>query len=192
MPRVGLNTAEVVAAGAVMADEVGIGAVSLAALADRLGVRPPALYKHVDNLADLRHRIATLAMTEFGEALRDALQGRADRNALTAMFTALRGYIRDHPGRYAATVGAEFQGQDDPLFVAGVRVINAIAAVLSGYGIPPDEVDHAIRVLRCTIHGFALLHEANGFQWSSDPDESFAWMIRFIDAGLRAVGGQQT
>jgi hypothetical protein len=70
-------------------------------------------------------------------------------------------------------------------------VINSIAAVLSGYGIPADQTDHAIRTLRCTIHGFALLQSANGFQWSNDPDESFAWMIRFIDAGLRALGGQQ-
>ena len=191
MPRVGLNTAEVVAAGAAMADEVGIGRVSLAALAQRLGVKPPALYRHVDGLADLQHQIAALAMTEFGDALRDALQGKAGFDALAAMFTALRGYIQHHPGRYGATVGAEFHGEDDPLLVAGVRVINSIGALLSGYGIPADQTDHAIRTLRCTIHGFALLQAANGFQWSNDPDESFAWMIRFIDAGLRAVGGQR-
>lgn len=191
MPRAGLNTAEVVAAGAALADEVGIGAVSLAALADRLGVRPPALYKHVDSLADLRHRIATLAMAEFGDALRDGLQGKAGVDALAAMFTALRSYIADHPGRYHATVGAAFHGPDDPLLVAGERVINSVGAVLSGYGIPSDQIDHAIRTLRCTIHGFALLQAADGFQWSNDPDESFAWMIQFIDAGLRAVGAQQ-
>ena len=71
-----------------------------------------------------------------------------------------------------------------------MRVINSIAAVIAGYGIPADQIDHAIRTLRCTIHGFALLQAANGFQWSNDPDESFEWMIRFFDAGLRAVGGQ--
>lgn len=188
MPRVGLNSAGVVDAGAVLADEVGIGAVSLAGLADRLGVRPPALYNHVDNLADLQHRIAALAMAEFGEVLRDELQGKSGFDALAAMFTALRDYIRNHPGRYAATVGAEFHGEDDPLFIAGARVIASIGAVLSGYGIPPDQIDHAIRTLRCTIHGFALLQAANGFQWSNDPDDSFDWMIKFIDAGLRALG----
>jgi hypothetical protein len=38
------------------------------------------------------------------------------------------------------------------------------------------------------IHGYALLQAANAFQWSNDPDESVAWMIRFVDAGLTAVG----
>jgi AcrR family transcriptional regulator len=172
-----------------MADEAGIGTVSLASLAGRLGVKPPALYKHVENLGDLRHRIAALAVTELGEALRDALQGKAGYEALAAMFGAMRRYATEHPGRYSATVGAEFQGQDDPLLVASARVIRSVGAVLSGYGIAPEETDHAIRALRSIIHGFALLQIANAFQWGNDPDESFAWIIRFADAGLRGMGG---
>jgi hypothetical protein len=63
--------------------------------------------------------------------------------------------------------------------------------VLSGYGIAPGQTDHAIRALRCFIHGLALLEAASGFQWSNDPDESFTAMVNFIDAGLWAVGGQR-
>jgi AcrR family transcriptional regulator len=191
VPRAGLSTADVVAAGAAMADEAGIGAVTLASLAARLGVRPPALYKHVASLGDLRHRIATLAMTELGETLRDALQGRAGSEALAAMFGAMRAYVAEHPGRYGATVGAEFEGQDDPLLAASTRVIRSVGAVLSGYGVAPGETDHAVRALRCLVHGFAMLQAANAFQWSNDPDESFAWMIRFVDTGLRGMGGQR-
>jgi AcrR family transcriptional regulator len=190
VPRAGLNTDEVVAAGAALADELGFPAVSLAALAERLGVKPPALYKHIDNLADLQHRIATMANTELGDAFREALQGKAGLDALTALFTAVRTYVEQHPGRYSATIGAEFHGEDDPLFAAALRVITSIRSVLSGYGIHPDDLDHAIRTLRCTIHGFAVLQAANGFQWSNDLDQSFAWMINFADAGLRAIGDQ--
>lgn len=188
MPRAGLNTAEVVAAGAELADEIGIESVSLAALAERLGVRAPALYKHIDGIGDLQHRIATLAMTEFSDALRDALQGKSRADAIGALFTALRSYIAEHPGRYNATTGAQLQGSDDPLLAPTTRFIDSNRAVLSGYGIPPDELDHAIRMLRCMIHGYALLQAANAFQWSNDPEESVAWMIRFVDTGLTAVG----
>lgn len=188
MPRAGLSTADVVAAAAAMADEAGYGAVALTPLARRLGVKPPALYKHVESLGDLQHRIAALAMAELAEVLRDALQGKAGQQALEAMLTAFRAYVAAHPGRYSATVGAQFRGPDDPLYVAGLRVITSIRAVLSGYGIAPDDRDHAIRALRCLIHGFALLQAASGFQWSNDPDESFAWMIRFVDTGLRGMG----
>ena len=34
----------------------------------------------------------------------------------------------------------------------------------------------------------AALQASNGFQWSGDPDETFDWMIGFIDRGLQAIG----
>ncbi len=185
MPRAGLTGDDVVSSAAGLADEVGYAGVTMGLLADRLGVRSPSLYKHVDGLADLQHRLATLAMTEFGDVLGDAAQGRAGLDALTAMLTAARAYVTAHPGRYVATTGAGFDGPDDPLLVAGTRVINTIAAVLRGYGISDAEMNHAIRTIRCTLHGFAMLEASGGFQWDADPDESFDWMIGFIDRGLR-------
>ncbi len=48
MPRAGLNTDRVVTEGAELADEVGLTKLTLAALATRLGVRQPSLFKHAD------------------------------------------------------------------------------------------------------------------------------------------------
>jgi AcrR family transcriptional regulator len=190
MPRRGLTAADVVASAAELADEAGIEAVSLAATAARLGVKAPALYKHVEGIDDLQRRIATLAMTELSEALRDSLQGKSGADAIAAFFSTLRSYIAKHPGRYAATTGARFQGNDDPLFTAASRVIGSIRAVLSGYGFQPTEMDHAIRTLRCMVHGYAMLQAGNGFQWSNDPDQTAEWMVRFVDAGLKTLAAQ--
>jgi hypothetical protein len=59
--------------------------------------------------------------------------------------------------------------------------------MLREYGIGDTEMDHAIRTRRCTIHGFAALLAAEGFQWSADPEETFDWMIRFFDRGLQSM-----
>ena len=188
MPRAGLSSSDVVAAGAELANEVGFQELTMGLLAQRLGIRTPSLYKHVTDLADLRHRIATQATSELGEAVRDALQGRSGRDALTALLAAVQTYVMAHPGRYAATVGARFTGPDDPLLAASTRVIDSISAALRGYGISDADMVHAIRTIRSTIHGFAMLQEADGFQWSGAPGDTFDWMIRFIDRGLRAGG----
>jgi AcrR family transcriptional regulator len=188
VPRAGLSGGDVVAAAAALADEIGYAGLTMGLLAERLGVRTPSLYKHVAGLDDLQHQLATLAMTEVGDVIGDAVQGRAGADALAALLHAVRGYVTRHPGRYTATAGgggAVLRGPDDPLLAATTRVLATIAAVLRGYGIGEDEMDHAIRTIRCTIHGFAVLEASGGFQWSNDPDESFEWMIRFVDRGLR-------
>jgi hypothetical protein len=58
--------------------------------------------------------------------------------------------------------------------------------VLRGYGIGEDEMDHALRMLRSTMHGFAILEVSGGFQWDADPDESYRWLTGFVDRGLRS------
>jgi AcrR family transcriptional regulator len=184
MPRAGLTAEDVVSAAADIVDETGYDNLTMSLLAERLGIRSPSLYRHMDGLADLRHRIATLAITELGEATRDAMLGTAGPDALAAFARAFRSYVVAHPGRYTATIGAEFTGPEDPLFKASARLLDSIAAVLRGYGLAADEMDHALRAIRSTFHGFAALQAANGFQWSADLDESFEWMIHFVDRGL--------
>ncbi|MGV9663189.1 TetR/AcrR family transcriptional regulator [Nocardia niigatensis] len=190
MPRVGLSRTDVVAAGATLADEVGFGNLALGALAQRLGVRTPSLYKHIENLADLQHEIAALAMTEVDQRVRDAMHGLSGSAALAAFANAFRDYVVEHPGRYTATVGAKFSGPDDPLLQSGSRVLESMAAVLRGYGVSEDEMVHAQRTLRCLFHGFATLQTSDGFQWSNDAEDSFDWMIRFLDRGLSEIGSR--
>jgi AcrR family transcriptional regulator len=187
MPRAGLASASLTEAGAQLADEIGFDRLSMGLLAERLGVKTPSLYKHVGSLADLAHRIGVLAMTEVGDALRDATQGRAGRDALTAAAQALRTYVKQHPGRYAAGNAARPTGPDDPLIGASARVLDSLSAALRGYQLDPSQEIHALRMLRSALHGFATLEVADGFQIDVDVDDSFNWMINLIDHGLKSA-----
>lgn len=186
MPRAGLDADIVTRAGAALADETGFANLSMNSIAERLGVKAPSLYKHVDSLSSLIHRIAILATTELGDAVRDATQGRAGGDALAAAAHALRSFVEVHPGRYAATLGARPGCPDDPLHAALSRSLDSFSAVLRGYQLDPAEEIHALRMLRSSLHGFASLKISDGFQMGTDVDDSFAWMITFIDQGLRA------
>ena len=186
MPRAGLAAASVTEAGARLADEIGIDELSMGLLAERLGVKTPSLYKHVDSLADLNHRIALLAMVELGDAVRDATQGRAGPDALAAAAQTMRAYVNQHPGRYAAGNAARPTGPDDPLVAASARLLASLSAVLRGYRLEPGQEIHALRMLRSMLHGFATLEVAGGFRFDTDVDDSFAWMVNLLDRGLRA------
>jgi AcrR family transcriptional regulator len=187
MPKSRLTPASVTEAGAALVDEIGFASLSMGLLAERLGVKTPSLYKHVSSQADLAHRIAVLAMTEVSEAIRDAIQGRAGSDALAAGAQAMRMYVREHPGRYAAGNTARPTGPDDPLIPADGRVIASWAAMLRGYRLDSSQEIHALRMLRSILHGFATLEAADGFQIDTDVDASFTWMIDFIDHGLQSI-----
>ena len=156
-------------------------------LAERVGVRTPSLYKHVTGQDDLNRRIAALALAEAADAVGTATQGRAGRDALAAAARAFRAFVLTHPGRYAATIGVEPTGPDDPIAVSGARLLVAFTAVLRGYDLAPADMDHALRAVRSAFSGFATLQSAHGFQWSADVDESFEWLIDLVDRGLRSA-----
>jgi AcrR family transcriptional regulator len=187
--RAGLDPDAVTKAGAALADELGLDKLSMGLVAERLGVKAPSLYKHVLGQADLAHRIAVLAMHQLADAIRDAIQGRAGNEAVVAGAQAMRTFVREHPGRYAAGNLARPTGPDDPLIPAASRVMASWAAMLRGYQLDSDQEVHALRMLRSLLHGFATLEAAGGFQLKTDVDESFTWMLAFIDHGLRGPRG---
>ena len=192
MPRAGLDPAAVVAAGAALADEIGFAELTMGRLAERLGVRTPSLYKHVASQDDLNRRIAALALIEA--AARDRGRhpgprrpGRARRRRPRAPRLRpapprpVRGHHRpraDRPGRPDGRRGG-----------AGDRAVHRGAAVLRHR---PGGHDHALRALRSAFHGFATLQSGGGFQWSTDIDESFEWLIDLVDRGLRALSAPST
>ena len=76
--------------------------MTLAALADRLGIRAPSLYAHVDGLADLRRRLGARGARQLPVAIVTAPRGRAGLDALRGARGTYREYAHAHPGTYAA------------------------------------------------------------------------------------------
>jgi len=186
VPRAGVTRERVVADAAALADEVGLEHVTLSAIAKRLGVSGPALYKHVDGLEGLRRDLAVRALGELTARLAEATVGRSGHDALRGLADAYRAYAREHPGREAATVRAP-EPDDAEHIAASDAALRVLSAVLAGYGVGDERLVDAIRMLRAVLHGFATLEAAGGFGLPDSVDASYARMIETIDAGLRGA-----
>ena len=176
MPRAGLTRDRVTDTAAEMADEVGLDHLTLAALAVRLGVRQPSLYKHIDSLAGLHRSIAIQAKSELGAVLARAAVGRSGPDAIRAMSHALRDWALRHPARYEASNVMPAQG-DSEHEAKTLAAIQVIADVLTAYDLQGDDSIDAIRALRSILHGFISLEAAGGFALSADIDRSFDRLI---------------
>lgn len=184
MPRAGLTRDRLVRAGADLADEVGLEAVTPSELARRFEVRTASLYSHLDGAADLRTGIALLALAEMTDRAADAVAGRAGRDAVTAFAEVYRDYARTHPGRYAAT-----RTPLDPATAAasaGPRHARLLRSVLRDYDLGEPDETHAVRLLGSLLHGFVSLELGGGFDHSRPaPAATWDWLLDALDALLR-------
>ncbi|MCK9894817.1 TetR/AcrR family transcriptional regulator [Frankia sp. AgB32] len=187
MPRVGLSSDAVVDVAIELVDDVGLDALTLAAVAVRVGVAAPSLYKHIDGLGELRRLIAVRSMSELADRLTAAVLGRSHDDALRQLMLAYRTYALEHPNRYAAL--PQHPVSDPDLATAGTRVVDVILAVLGAYQLDGPEAIHAARSIRAAAHGFAALQTAGGFQLAEDTDASYELLIHMVIAGLLHIRG---
>jgi AcrR family transcriptional regulator len=178
MPRAGLDAERVVTEAVAVAEEVGIANLSLAAIAARLGVKVPSLYKHIGGLDDLQQRVAVRARGDLAEAL------EASGGGLGSLAAGYRDWARAHPGLYPATLRAPLEGDADDL-ATSTRAIAVIYSALAQLGVEGDAAIDATRALRATLHGFVSLEAAGGFGLPRDIDRSFARTVELLEGSLR-------
>lgn len=182
--RAGLSQERVVDEAEHLADEVGLSRLTLAALAGRLGVRQPSLYKHIGGLDDLQRSMSVRAKRQLADVLGDAAIGRSQDDAIRAMSVAYRAWALAHLGRYAATVRApEADDLDDQ--AASAAPVGVVLDVLAGYGLHGDDAIDAARALRSALHGFVTLESAGGFGLPVDVDRSFSRLVGGLIASMR-------
>jgi AcrR family transcriptional regulator len=185
----GLDRAAVVAAAAAIADAEGLEALTLGALAERLGIRAPSLYNHVAGLAGLRRELTLLGLQQMTARLGTAIMGKSGAQAVMALAEAYRAYVTEHPGVYATTLRATAP-DDQALQQVSQRLIELVLAALSAYALHDDDAIHAVRGLRSLVHGFASLEAAGGFGMPLDRDESFRRLIATFVAGLEQTSDE--
>lgn len=185
MPRAGLTPAIVVAEAARVADEKGLDRLTLAAVAQQLGVALPSLYKHIRGIDALQRQLAARALAEVTELATAATVGRAGRDALRSLANAYRDYAHRHRGSYAATLRAP-DPSDAVLAAAAERLMRVISAVLAGYGLSGTRAVDATRALRSALHGFVSLEAAGAFGLPQDVDRSYELLVDSLDQAFAA------
>jgi AcrR family transcriptional regulator len=187
VPRAGLTTGIVVDEAEKVVDALGLEGLTLAVLAERLGVRQPSLYKHIDGVAGLRRAIAVRAAREITEALGRATVGRSRGDAIVAMADAHRQWALAHPARYPLSQLAPTPGDEEHEKVAG-EYLRMLGAVLSGFGLTGADAVDAVRGIRSVVHGFVSLETAGAYAMPYDVDRSFRRLIAALVNALESGG----
>lgn len=184
--RAGLDRAAVIEEAIRLVDEDGLEHLSLARLAERLDVKVPSLYNHVDGLAGLKNALTKYCLRELLFHFSHAVMGKARMEAIFALADAVRDYARATPGRYALTLQAPVS-TDPEWQELGQQNVEVARAVLTPYALGEEVTIHAIRSLRSIVQGFVSLEMAGAFAIPLDLDTSFHWLLRLYADGLEGI-----
>ncbi|HEY1842895.1 MAG TPA: TetR/AcrR family transcriptional regulator [Mycobacterium sp.] len=194
-PRSGARTARlsreiVVNAALTFLDREGWDALTINALATQLGTKGPSLYNHVDSLEDLRRTVRMRVIADIVTMLARVGEGRVGDDAVLVMAGAYRSYAHHHPGRYSAFTRMPLAGSDDPEFTAATKGAAApVMAVLSSYGLDPEQAFYAALEFWSALHGFVLLEMTGVMDDIIDTDTLFTDMVLRLAAGMERRSG---
>ncbi|MGK0275438.1 MAG: AcrR family transcriptional regulator [Ilumatobacter sp.] len=182
--RTPLDHDTVVDAAAKLADIHGLDEVTLTSVAKQLGVRQPALYRHVESYQDLIRSLSLRGRKLLADSMAAAAIGVAGDDAVAAVGHAWRRVASERPGLYAATDRYPCTG-DDELQAAVNRIVEVIAMSLTSFDLDPENRVHAARTLRSAFHGFSHIELCDGHPHKLDIDDTFDHMLQLLCAGIR-------
>jgi AcrR family transcriptional regulator len=179
---------EILAVAAALVEEGGTDALTMNAVARRVGVRPPSLYKRVRSrdqlLGQVVDRAAQQMTVALDEALRHAGPGRTD--GVIALAHALRAFAEEHP-RLFGLVFAQLPGAVRPspaILERSARAVLLAAERLAG----PERALDAARTITAWAYGFLAIELSGGFRLGGDPGAAFEFgakaIAQSIDAGI--------
>jgi AcrR family transcriptional regulator len=184
--KVGVTFAQVVDAAAAVADEHrGAAASTPTAVAERLGVKTPSLYAHVEGAAGLRRLVARRAHAALYAALVEATSSAGTPvEQLRQLCYAYRGFAHRHPGLYDALLPVPTTDDDPDGAAVALDAVEVISAPLAALHLDPDRRIATIRWMRALLHGFVDLELSGGFGLSESIEESFEYAVDLVVATI--------
>lgn len=173
-----IDRARVLQVALEVADERGIDGLTMQAVADQLGVTPMALYRHVENKADLLDGVVEQLLDEVAPRA----GARDDGDQLVRMAQAVRVLARRHPSVFPLLL------QRPASTPAALRAREHVYESLRQSGIAEKDVPRVERIISTMMLGFAASEVSGRFDAHSRKvlDADFAALLEIIRAGLAA------
>lgn len=166
----------IVVAARELLESDGLAGLTMNAVAARVGVRAPSLYKRVEGRDRLIQLVAEATLTE----LADRLEAETD---VAGLATAFRAFGHEHPAafRLVMTPGAGVPVAGQSFGVTATAPILRVAAELVG----EEHALAAARTLTAWAAGFVTMELNGGFRMGGDVDEAWEYGVSRIVEALR-------
>ncbi len=175
------SRAAIVAAGRELIESSGVDGLTMQAVAERVGVRAPSLYKRVRDRRELLALVVAATLDDLTDRIEETADLPDPTRRLTAQADALRRFAHEHPVGFGLVFAAH--GAPRPEQEAVVRsvtpLLDAVAA-LTG----PDRALDGARLLTAWANGFITMELGGLFGLGGDVEQAWRWGLHRIVAAL--------
>jgi AcrR family transcriptional regulator len=167
------SLAEIIDAGREILEDAGPGRLTMQAVAERVGVRAPSLYKRVRD----RDMLLTLVAAASADDLARRLEG--SDGSLSALAGIYRDFARQNPEAFRLMFTMD--GAAESMARASVPVLAATESIVGR-----EAALDAARLVTAWATGFVTMELSGSFRFDGDLDRAFEYGLERLIAGLRA------
>lgn len=169
-------------------DREGEAALGVNRVAKALGIKPPAIYKHLDGNTGLRRAVALEIWHDY---LSDCQQQIASvttpHELLLTSAQAIRNFAKLYPARYAVMMQYQLRPSDAEELVVIQTSLQMLRQSLQLDDSSADTVIDVMRMVNAAIYGFITREKSDLMTLNRCPDDSYTVMLEGLLVAIEHI-----
>jgi AcrR family transcriptional regulator len=183
-----LTPQDVVLAAIACLDQEGESALGVNRVARELGVKPPAIYKHLDGNTGLRRAVALDIWRNYLTYCQSQITRSTDPHDLFRVGAqATRNFAQHYPARYSVMMQYQMQPTDPEEVEIIQNALHFFQRSLQLYELNDDALIDAMRMVNAAIYGFIAREQLELMTLNRSTERSYEVMLDALIVALEYI-----
>jgi AcrR family transcriptional regulator len=188
-----LTQQDVINAAIACLDNEGEAALGVNRVARELGIKPPAIYKHLDGNAGLRRAVALAIWRDYLSDCQKQTAGITEPHALLrAGAQVTRNFARLHRARYAVMTQYQMRPTDPEEAEIIQDSLRFFQKSLQLYELSDDALIDVMRMVNAAIYGFIAREQSELMTLNRSPNASYEVMLDALLVAIEYIRNKDT
>jgi AcrR family transcriptional regulator len=183
-----LTPQDVIHAAIACLDKEGEAGLGVNRVARELGIKPPAIYKHLDGNAGLRRAVALAIWRSYTtDCQQQVARVTEPRELLHASAQGIRNFARAYPARYAVMMQYQLRPTDPAEAEIIQTSLQLFQRALQLYELSGDALIDVMRMVNAAIYGFIIREQSELMTLNRSSDASYAVMLDALLVAIESI-----
>jgi len=188
-----LTREDVINAAIACLDKEGESALGVNRVARELGIKPPAIYKHLDGNAALRRAVVLVIWRKYLTYCQQQTAGLLEpHDLLRAGGHATRNFARSHPALYRVMMQYQLQPTEPDAAAIIQESLGFLKRSLQLYELNENQLIDVMRMVNAAVYGFISQEQAGLMTLERSTDASYEVMLDALIVAIKHISHGNT